>query len=174
MWCFSQVKVVNVVSLWFVANILNPILTLCKFAKNLIMMIFLAVPSRDGQWRVITLLFFKLLNLKSLQLIQNGSTRVLTHARRAYFSPVSFYIGSNSRSKSRIKSEILLKILNIQTPSYLKELIVPYHHNRSLHSQTAGSPVVPKIFKSRMWDRAFSFKALEEELPIWIWKTDPF
>lgn len=100
--------------------------------------------------------------LKSLQLIQNGATRVLTRARRAYFSPASFFIGSNSRCKSRIKSEILLlnKILNIQTPSYLKELIVPYHHNRALHSQTAGSIVVPRIFQSRMLGRAFSFKAL--------------
>lgn len=40
-----------------------------------------------------------------------------------------------------------------------KHLIVPYYHSTVLHSQTAGLAVVPRIFKSRMRGRAFSFQA---------------
>lgn len=55
--------------------------------------------------------------------------------------------------KSRIELRILLltfKVSNNQAPSYLKELILPYHPNRALRSQTAGLLVLPRIFKSSM------------------------
>ena len=52
--------------------------------------------------------------------------------------------------KSRIEFKILLlayKALNGQSPSYLKELIVPYYPTRPLRSQTYlfGLLVVPRV-----------------------------
>ena len=64
--------------------------------------------------------------------------------------------------KFRIKFKILLltyKALNDRAPSYLKDLIVGYFPNRALRSQTAGLLVVPRVSKSRMGGRAFSYQA---------------
>ena len=46
-----------------------------------------------------------------------------------------------------------------QAPSYLKELIVPYHPTRALRSQNAGLLVVPRVFKSTMGGKAFNYQA---------------
>lgn len=59
--------------------------------------------------------------------------------------------------KSRIELRILLltfKVSNNQAPSYLKELILPYHPNRALRSQTAGLLVLP-IYLKVAWKSAF-------------------
>ncbi|XP_030580839.1 uncharacterized protein LOC115777144, partial [Archocentrus centrarchus] len=116
-------------------------------------------------------------SLKSLQLIQNAAARVLTGTRkREQISPILASLHWLP-VKSRIEFKILLltyKVLNNQEPSYLKDLIVPYHPNRALLSQTAGLLVVPRILKSRMGGRAFSFQAplLWNQLPAWIQETD--
>ena len=93
-------------------------------------------------------------SLKSLQLIQNAASRVLMrNKRRDHISQVKF----------RIQFKILLftnKVLNNRAPSYLKDLIVGYFPNRALCSQTAGLLVVPRVSKSRMGGRAFSYQAL--------------
>uniref|UniRef100_A0AAZ1XEQ0 Reverse transcriptase domain-containing protein n=1 Tax=Oreochromis aureus TaxID=47969 RepID=A0AAZ1XEQ0_OREAU len=110
-------------------------------------------------------------------LIQNAAARVLTGTRkREHISPVlaSFHW---LPVKSRIEFKILLltyKVLNNQAPSYLNDLVVPYHPIRALRSHTAGLLVVPRVFKSRMGGRAFSFQAplLWNQLPVWIQETD--
>ncbi|XP_034015853.1 uncharacterized protein LOC117501131, partial [Thalassophryne amazonica] len=116
-------------------------------------------------------------SLKSLQLIQNAAARVLMGTRRReHISPILaslHWLPVNSR----IEFKILLltyKVLNNQVPSYLRDLIVPYHPNRALRSQTAGLLVVPRLCKSRMGGRAFSFQAplLWNQLPIQIRETD--
>lgn len=42
--------------------------------------------------------------------------------------------------------------------SYLRDLIVPHYPNKT-HSQSAGLLVVPKVSKSRMGGRAFSYQS---------------
>ena len=62
--------------------------------------------------------------------------------------------------KFRIEFKILLltyKALSDRAPSYLKDLIVRYFPNSALRSQTAGLLVVPRVSKSRMGGRAFSY-----------------
>uniref|UniRef100_A0A669EKP4 Reverse transcriptase domain-containing protein n=1 Tax=Oreochromis niloticus TaxID=8128 RepID=A0A669EKP4_ORENI len=116
-------------------------------------------------------------SLRSLQLIQNAAARVLTGTRkREHISPVLASLHWLP-VKSRIEFKILLltyKVLNNQAPSYLNDLVVPYHPIRALRSCTAGLLVVPRVFKSRMGGRAFSFQAplLWNQLPVWIRETD--
>lgn len=38
--------------------------------------------------------------------------------------------------------------------------MVPYYPTRTLHSQRAGLPVVPRVYESKMEGRAFSYQAL--------------
>ncbi|PME06503.1 hypothetical protein A8A06_07420 [Escherichia coli] len=116
-------------------------------------------------------------SLKSLQLIQNAAARVLTGTRkRDHISPILASLHWLP-VKSRIEFKILLltyKVLNNQAPSYLKDLIVPYFPIRALLSQSADLLVVPKVFKSRMGGRAFSYQAplLWNQLPVCIQETD--
>uniref|UniRef100_A0A669EZ97 Reverse transcriptase domain-containing protein n=1 Tax=Oreochromis niloticus TaxID=8128 RepID=A0A669EZ97_ORENI len=116
-------------------------------------------------------------SLKSLQLIQNAAARVLTGTRkREHISPVLASLHWLP-VKSRIEFKILLltyKVLNNQAPSYLNDLVVPYHPIRALRSRSAGLLAVPRVFKSRMGGRAFSFQAplLWNQLPVWIRETD--
>ena len=44
-------------------------------------------------------------------------------------------------------------------PFYLKELLVPYRPTKALRSQNSGLLVVPKVFKSGVGARAFSYQA---------------
>ena len=79
--------------------------------------------------------------------------------------------------KARIEFKILLltyKALNDQAPSYLKELIVPYCPARTLRSQNAGLLVTPRISRSRMGGRAFSYQAplLWNQLPVSVREVD--
>ncbi|XP_051811516.1 uncharacterized protein LOC110970601 [Acanthochromis polyacanthus] len=116
-------------------------------------------------------------SLKHLQLIQNAAARVLTGvSKRDHISPILASLHWLP-VKSRIEFKILLltyKALNNQSPSYLKDLIVPYYPSRTLRSQAAGLLVVPRISKSRMGGRAFSYQAplLWNLLPVWVREAD--
>ncbi len=116
-------------------------------------------------------------SIKTLQLIQNAAARVLTGtSKRDHISPVLASLHWLP-VKSRIEFKILLltyKALNGQAPSYLKELIVPYYPTRALRSQNAGLLVVPRVSKSRMGARAFSYQAplLWNQVPVWVREAD--
>ena len=101
-------------------------------------------------------------SLKTLQLVQNAAARVLTGTKkRDHISPVLASLHWLP-VKARIEFKILLltyKALHGQAPSYLKELIVPYHPARALRSQDAGLLVIPRVCKSRTGGRAFSYQA---------------
>ncbi|KAK2872069.1 hypothetical protein Q8A73_024565, partial [Channa argus] len=116
-------------------------------------------------------------SLKSLQLIQNAAARVLTGtSKRDHISP-SLASLHWLPIKFRIEFKTLLltyKALNGQAPSYIEDLIAPYHPSRPLRSQNAGLRVVPRISKSRMGGRAFSYQAplLWNQLPVQIREAD--
>ncbi|XP_075334697.1 uncharacterized protein LOC142396039 [Odontesthes bonariensis] len=116
-------------------------------------------------------------SLKSLQLIQNAAARVLMRTnRRDHISPVLASLHWLP-VKFRIEFKILLltyKALNDRAPSYLKDLIVRYFPNRSLRSETAGLLEVPRVSKSRMGGRAFSYQAplLWNKLPVNVRDAD--
>ncbi|XP_067351072.1 uncharacterized protein [Channa argus] len=116
-------------------------------------------------------------SLKSLQLIQNAAARVLTGtSKRDHISP-SLASLHWLPIKFRIEFKTLLltyKALNGQAPSYIEDLIAPYHPSRPLRSQNAGLLVVPRISKSRMGGRAFSYQAplLWNQLPVQIREAD--
>ncbi|XP_075329020.1 uncharacterized protein LOC142388045 [Odontesthes bonariensis] len=116
-------------------------------------------------------------SLKSLQLIQNAAARVLMRTnRRDHISPALASLHWLP-VKFRIEFKILLltyKALNDRAPSYLKDLIVRYFPNRALRSQTAGLLEVPRVSKSRMGGRAFSYQAplLWNKLPVNVREAD--
>ena len=116
-------------------------------------------------------------SLKSLQLVQNAAARVLTRTRkRDHISPILaslHWLPVKSRIEFKI-SLLTYKALNGQAPSYLKELIIPYNPTRTLRSQNAGFLVVPRVSKSRMGARAFSYQAplLWNQLPVWVREAD--
>ncbi|TWW76568.1 RNA-directed DNA polymerase from mobile element jockey [Takifugu flavidus] len=78
--------------------------------------------------------------------------------------------------KSWMSSNFLLlnsgkpEVLRGLAPSYLEELVTPYQPNRPLHSQNAGLLVVPRVSRSRMGARAFSYQAplLLNQLPVQV------
>ena len=114
---------------------------------------------------------------KTLQFVQNAAARVLTRTKiRDHISPV---LASQHwlPVKSRIEFKILLltfKALNSMAPLYLKELIVPYQPTRVLRSQNSGLLVIPKVSKSRVGTRAFSYQAplLWNHLPLLVREAD--
>uniref|UniRef100_A0A3Q3JNC3 Reverse transcriptase domain-containing protein n=1 Tax=Monopterus albus TaxID=43700 RepID=A0A3Q3JNC3_MONAL len=116
-------------------------------------------------------------SLKSLQLIQNAAARVLTGtSKRDHISPILASLHWLP-VKFRIEFKILLltyKALNDKAPSYLKDLVEPYHPNRALRSQSAGLLVVPRVHRSRMGGRAFSYQAplLWNQLPVSVREAD--
>lgn len=63
--------------------------------------------------------------------------------------------------KSRIEFKVLLryKALNGQAPSYLTELVVPYHLNRTLRPQNTGLLAIPGVAKCSLQDSAVSSQA---------------
>ena len=85
-------------------------------------------------------------------------------SRRDHISPVLASLHWLPLKSSSVQFKILLirtyKALDDQAPSYIKDLIVQYFPNRALRSQTAGLLVVPRVSKSRMGGRAFSYQAL--------------
>ncbi|XP_028272704.1 uncharacterized protein LOC114443000 [Parambassis ranga] len=116
-------------------------------------------------------------SINSLQLIQNAAARVLTgSSQRDHISPVLASLHWLPVD-SRIHFKILLltyKALHGLAPLYLQDLIVPYVPNRTLRSLSAGLLVVPRIHRSRMGGRAFSYQAplLWNQLPIWVREAD--
>ncbi|TWW54029.1 hypothetical protein D4764_0190140 [Takifugu flavidus] len=110
-------------------------------------------------------------SLRSLQLIQNAAARVLTGIdKRDHISPVMASLHWLP-VKFRITFKTLLltyKVLRGLAPSYLEELVIPYQPNRPLRSQNAGLLVVPRVSRSRMGGRAFSYQAplLWNQLPV--------
>ncbi|KAJ0008550.1 hypothetical protein NQD34_015965 [Periophthalmus magnuspinnatus] len=108
--------------------------------------------------------------MRSLQLVQNAAARVLTGTkRRDHISPVLKYLHWLP-VELRIKFKVLLltyKALNGMAPSYLQDAIVPYQPNRALRSQNSGLLVVPRVSKSTVGGRAFSYQApvLWNQLP---------
>ena len=59
-------------------------------------------------------------------------------------------------------------------PTYLRDALVLYHPNRTLRSQNAGLLVVPRVCKSTVGARAFSYQApvLWNQLPANIKEAD--
>ena len=116
-------------------------------------------------------------SLKSFQLVQNAAARLLTRTkRREHITPVLKSLHWLP-VESRIKFKILLltyKAVNGLAPSYLQELVVSYLPTRALRSQTAGLLVVPKVSKSTIGGRAFSYQApvLWNQLPDLVKKAD--
>ena len=116
-------------------------------------------------------------SLRSLQLVQNAAARLLAGtSRRDHITPVLVSLHWLPVD-SRIKFKILLltyKALHGMAPSYIKDLIVPYHPMRTLRSQNAGLLVVPRISKSTVGGRAFSHQApvLWNKLPAHVREAD--
>ncbi|TWW80158.1 26S proteasome regulatory subunit 6B [Takifugu flavidus] len=116
-------------------------------------------------------------SLRSFQLIQNAAARVLTGIdKRDHITPVMASLHWLP-VKFRIIFKILLltyKVLRSLAPSYLEELVILYQPNRPLRSQNAGLLVVPRVSRSRMGGRAFSYQAplLWNQLPVQVWEAD--
>ena len=76
-----------------------------------------------------------------------------------------------------VKFKILLltyKSINGLGPAYLRDALVPYQPIRALRSQNAGLLVVPRVSKSTVGARAFSYQApiLWNQLPANIKECD--
>ena len=116
-------------------------------------------------------------SLKTLQLVQNAAARVLTRTKKkGHITPVLASLHWLP-VKSRIEFKILLltfKALNNMAPLYLKELMVPYQPTRALRSQNSSLLVIPKVSKSRVGARAFSYQAphLWNHLPLSVREAD--
>ena len=69
--------------------------------------------------------------------------------------------------KSRVQLKILaltFKTIHGQSPSYLKEVMLPYHPPKTLQSQDAGLFMIQIISKHRMGGRAFRLKIPSVEI----------
>ncbi|XP_013763333.1 uncharacterized protein LOC102206753 [Pundamilia nyererei] len=115
--------------------------------------------------------------LLRLQTVQNAAARLLTGTRK--FCPITLVLAGLHwlPIKCHIQFKILLltfKTINKLALSYLSELLKPHTPARTLRSEVSGLLVVPRVFKSRMGGRAFSFQAplLWNQLPVWIQETD--
>ncbi|TWW55907.1 hypothetical protein D4764_09G0009570 [Takifugu flavidus] len=114
---------------------------------------------------------------RSLQLIQNAAARVLTGIdKRDHITPVMASLHWLPVKFRIIFKTLLLsyKVLRGLAPSYLEELVIPYQPNRPLRSQKAGLLVVPRVSRSRMGGRAFSYQAplLWNQLPVQVREAD--
>ena len=108
--------------------------------------------------------------IAKLQHVQNAATRLVTGLERTE------HITSTLRNlhwlpvEQRIKFKTALfvyKALNGMSPSYLKELIVPYTPARRLRSCNKGLLKIPKSRTSSFGDRMFSAAALR------LWNSLP-
>ena len=97
--------------------------------------------------------------IKRLQRVQNNAARIVTRSkRREHITPVLRSLHWLPIS-SRIVFKILLltfKAINGHAPSYLTDLLVPYHPARQLRSSNSGSLTVPKTKLVTYGDRSFS------------------
>ncbi|TWW59184.1 hypothetical protein D4764_06G0007140 [Takifugu flavidus] len=134
-------------------------------------MVFGPEPLRDRLDHMITLDGCPNNSLRSLQVIQNAAARVLTGIdKRDHITPVMALLHWLAVKFRIIFKTLLLtyKVLRGLAPSYLEELVIPYQPNRLLRSQNAGLLVVPRVSRSRMGCRAFSYQAplLWNQLPV--------
>lgn len=115
--------------------------------------------------------------IKNLQLIQNAAAQTLTRTKKyEHISPILVSLHWLP-VKSRIDFKILLltyKALNGLAPNYIKDLLIPYCPSRQLRSQNAALLVKPRISKSTIGGRAFSYRAplLWNSLPLYIRESD--
>src|SRR4029434_1674946 len=98
-------------------------------------------------------------SIKSLQLIQNAAARTLTRTKK--YEHISPELASLNwlPVKSSIDFKVLLltyKALNDTAANYLNALIVPYYPT-PLYSQSTGLLVIPRISKTTIGGRAFSY-----------------
>lgn len=70
--------------------------------------------------------------------------------------PMSVLVSVKPRGEFKV---LQYKALNGQAPSYLTELAVPYHLNRTLRPQNAGFLAIPGVAKCSLKDSAFSNQA---------------
>ncbi len=116
-------------------------------------------------------------SLRSLQLVQNAAARLLTGTnRRDHITPVLKSLHWLP-VQFRIKFKILLltyKAIHGMAPVYLQDSLVPYQPNRALRSQNAGRLVTPKVSKTTVGCRAFSYQApvLWNQLPAHVKEAD--
>lgn len=116
-------------------------------------------------------------SLRNLQLVQNAAARLLTRTnRREHITPILKSLHWLP-IEFRIKFKILLityKAIKGMAPSYLQDVIVPYQPNRTLRSQNASLLVIPRISKSTVGNRAFSYQApvLWNQLPVHVKEAD--
>ena len=87
---------------------------------------------------------------RSLQLVQNAAARLLTKTRK--FDHITPILASlhwpPMTSRSDFKVLLLTyKALHGLSPSYLKDLIIPYSPSRSRRSSGAGFLALPKVQK---------------------------
>ncbi len=102
--------------------------------------------------------------INKLQLVQNAASRVLTRTRKYdHISPVLSTLHWRP-IKHRIHFKILLityKALDGLAPQYLSELLSHYSPSRLLPSQNSGHLIIPRISKSSVGGRSFSYLALK-------------
>ena len=116
-------------------------------------------------------------SLKKFQLVQNAAARLLTGTnRREHITPVLQTLHWLP-VEFRVKFKILLltyKSINGLGPAYLKDALVPYQPIRALRSENAGLLVVPRVAKSTVGAKAFSYQApvLWNQLPAKIKECD--
>ena len=95
---------------------------------------------------------------KSLQMVQNAATRVLTRTRK--FDHITPIVASLHWLPVHIQSDykVLLmtyKIVHGLAPSYMSNLVISYIPTRALHSQNSGLLMVSRIKKTSAGCRAF-------------------
>ena len=100
--------------------------------------------------------------LRPLQIAQNFAARILL--KRGKFSHITPVLKELHwlPIESRIKFKIMLftyKSLNDLAPSYLTSLLPLQQQSRSLRSSNSKSLSIPRTFKVKMGDRAFSVTA---------------
>ena len=109
--------------------------------------------------------------LRPLQVAQNFAARILLQRSKfCHITPVLKELHWLP-VESRIKFKVMLftyKALNELAPSYLTSLLSIPDHSRKLRSSTSTDLAIPRTFKVKMSDRAFSVFAPK------LWKTvDP-
>ncbi|XP_034541068.1 uncharacterized protein LOC117814067 [Notolabrus celidotus] len=115
--------------------------------------------------------------LHKLQLVQNSAARIITRTASIHrITPILQQLHWLPITH-RINYKILLltfKSKHNLAPPYLSEVIVIYYPSRTLRSQHAGLLVRPKVSKSSMGGRTFSYQVplLWNHLPVRVQEVD--
>ena len=111
--------------------------------------------------------------IAKLQRVQNAAARLVTGSKRSeHITPILrslHWLPVNERIKFKI-ALLTYKALNDMSPSYIREIIVPYIPVRSLRSCNKGLLQIPTSRTSSFGDRMFSVAAprLWNNLPDYI------